>query len=97
MDNGFITISQYISSRGSLLQKIQAYDLIISKLEESLLISASSGDLKQVELEDGMMKVRSEFRNVSDVIKSMEGLEGLRQMYINRYNGRAINLRGGNF
>jgi hypothetical protein len=55
-----------------------------------------SGHLLQWELDDGQMKVRSQYRNVNDLSNAMQGLIKLRQYYINKANGRSIRLVGGN-
>lgn len=96
MNDHFITISQYIESKTTLLAKIAAYDLIITGLENAMLLAVESGYLKQIEFDDSMMKVRTEYRSVEDVAKAMLGYEKIRQMYINRLNGRVTVLRGGN-
>ena len=94
MNDHFITISQYIESKTTLLAKIAAYDLIITGLENAMLLAVESGHL--IEFDDSMMKVRTEYRNVEDVAKAMLGYEKIRQMYINRLNGRVTVLRSGN-
>lgn len=97
MNDVFTTIPQYITSQTTLRGKILAYDTIIAGLEQTMLLAVSSGDIKQYELDDGMMKVRQEFRSLDDITNAMQGFEKIRQMYINRYNGRTITLRSGCF
>ena len=96
MNSNYTTIIEYIESRTSLAAKIQAYDTIIAGLEATMLLAIESGHIKQYEFDDGMMKVRTEYRSVNDIANAMTGYERLRQMYINRYNGRVRVLRGGN-
>lgn len=96
MNSNYITLSEYIESKSKLIGKIQTYDLIIEKLEEAMLLAIESGHIKQYEFDDGLMKVRTEYRSVNDIANAMTGYERLRQMYINRYNGRVRVLRGGN-
>jgi len=96
MNDNFCTISQYIESRSSLKDKILAYDTIISGMESAYLEAVSSGHLSAYEMNDGQMRVKAEYRNISDMNNAMIGLQKLRQMYINRYNGRITVLRGGN-
>lgn len=96
MNSNYTTISEYIESRTTLASKIQAYDRIIAGLEATMLTAIESGHIKQYEFDDGMMKVRTEYRSVNDIANAMNGFEKLRQIYINRYNGRVTVLRGGN-
>lgn len=97
MNTEYITITQYIESKTKLSERIAAYDLIIQGMETSILEATVSGHLVQYELDDGFMKCRTQFRSVADMTKALAGLEALRQRYINRYNGRATVLRGGQF
>lgn len=96
MNNNYTTVSEYIESRNSIIAKIQAYDAIISGLESTMLAAIESGHIKQYEFDDGMMKVKTEYRSINDIADAMVGYEKLRQMYINRANGRVRILRGGN-
>lgn len=96
MNDQFCTISQYIESKCTILEKIAAYDNLIAKMEASMLEGITSGHLVQYEMDDGMMKVRAQYRSVSDMTKALSGLETLRQRFINRLNGRTVVLRGGN-
>ena len=38
------------------------------------------------------MKIKTVFRSVNDIAKSIEGLERIKQIYVNRLNGRALRL-----
>jgi len=96
MNNEFMTISHYFEEKCKLLDKVAVYDLLISGLESTMMKSIESGHLVQYELDDGQMKVRSNFRKLEDLVSSMEGLQRLRQNYINRYNSRVTRLSGGN-
>lgn len=95
MNTEYLTISQYVESKSKLIGKIATYDLLIEGMEASILEATVSGHLVQYEMDDGFMKVRSQFRSISDMTKALAGLEALRQRYINRYNGRVTVLRGG--
>ena len=96
MNNEFMTISHYFECKSKLIGKIATYDLLIEGLEKAILESTVSGHLVQYELDDGQIKVRSNFRKISDLVDAMTGLQKLRQGYINRYNGRITVLKGGN-
>jgi hypothetical protein len=95
MNTEYLTISQYVESKSKLIGKIATYDLLIEGMEASILEATVSGHLVQYEMDDGFMKVRSQFRSISDMTKALAGLETMRQRYINRYNGSVTVLRGG--
>lgn len=96
MNNEYMSITQYFECKSKLIGKIQTYDLLIEGLETAMMTSIESGHIVQYEMDDGQMKVRTQFRSVKDITIAMDGFIRLRQDYINRYNGRATVLRGGN-
>jgi hypothetical protein len=96
MNNEYMTISHYFEEKSKLIGKVQTYDILIEALEKSILESTVSGHIVQTELDDGQMKLRVNYRKISDMVDAMTGLQKLRQGYINRYNGRITVLRGGN-
>jgi hypothetical protein len=95
MNTEYLTISQYIEAKSKLIGKIATFDLLIESMEASILEGTVSGHLVQYEMDDSMMKVRAQYRSISDMVKALAGLETLRQRYINRYNGRVTVLKGG--
>lgn len=95
MNVEYMTMPEYFESKSKLIGKVATYDLLIESMEKSILLATDSGHLIQYELDDGQMKCRSQYRNVSAMADAITGLEKLRQMYINRYNGRTNRLVGG--
>lgn len=96
MNIEYMTIPQYVECKSKLIGKIATYDLLIENMEAALLEGIASGHLNQYEMDDGQMKVRAQYRSVDQMRAGINGLIGLREMYINRFNGRATTLRGGN-
>jgi hypothetical protein len=96
MNAEYTTIEHFVEEKSKLIGKVATYDLLIEGMEKSILESTISGHLIQYELDDGQMKVRTMFRNTNEMVEAMIGLIKIRQMYINRYNGRSVVLRSGN-
>jgi len=96
MNNEYMTISHFFEEKEKLIGKIATYDLIIEGMEKAILESTVSGHLVQYELDDGQMKVRTNYRKIGDLVSAMNGLMMLRQRYINKHNGSVTVLRGGN-
>lgn len=96
MNDTYMTIPQFVECKSKVIGKIATYDLLIESMEQTLMAGIQSGHLLQWELDDGQMKVRSQYRNVKDLTDAMNGLIKLRQYYINKANGRSIRLVGGN-
>lgn len=97
MNDGFITISQYVEGKPSLLAKIKAYNDLIDALELKLLDTIGDANYEELQMDDGQMKIRTRYRNVQDVEAGIMALEKAKQRYVNRYNGRTTILRGGKF
>lgn len=97
INDGYYTISQYIESKTTIRDKIQAYQNLIDAMELKLLDSVGNSDLEEYQMETGQMKVRTRYRTVQNVQDGIKALEQAKQRYINRYNGRVSVLRGGNF
>ena len=91
-----MTIAEYIECKSKIIGKIATYDLLITKMEEAILTGAVSGHLVQYELDDGQIKCRAQYRNIGTMVEAMTGLQRLRQMYINQFNGRGTRMVGGN-
>lgn len=50
------------------------------------------GNVSMYELDDGQVRIKTGYRSVEDVTKGITALETMRQMYLNRLNGRATVL-----
>lgn len=85
----------YIASRSSNLQKVIAIDAIISKLEEMALISAGTINIDEYSLDDGQTKIRTKYRSGADIATSIMDFMRIREIYVNRLNGRQIRLIDG--
>ncbi len=97
MNDGIYTVAEFIDSKSTLLAKIQSIDVLISKFESKLTEVGDSIAYDEYQLDDGQMKVRTKYRSVKDVMAGINALEQLKQRYQNRYNGRRVVFRGGNF
>jgi hypothetical protein len=96
MNNEYIGIDQFVEQKSKSIGKIATYDLLIEKMEQTLLAGIESGHLLQWELDDGQMKCRTQYRNVNDLTEAMNSLIKMRQYYVNKTNGRVTRLVGGN-
>lgn len=97
MKDEIFTISQYIEDKPTLLGKIAAIDAMIDALELKILDVTGTAEYDEYSLDDGQMKVRTKYKSVGDVVAGIDGLEKLKQRYINKHNGHTMVFRGGNF
>lgn len=82
----------YVDSCTSVKEKITRLDAIITALEDTALKSAANDDIKEVNLDDGQTKIRTEYKGTDAVLKSIEGFIKLKNYYINKLNGRVTRL-----
>lgn len=82
----------YIQSVPKARQRLARLEAVIDALEASLLKGAGKANFSEYWMDDGQTKIKTVYRNANDVIAAIENIEKLRQIYINRINGRRIRL-----
>jgi len=85
----------YIQSATTIVGKIAKIDAIISALEDTAIKSAVNEHITEYSLDDGQSKIRTIYRGTAAVLKSIQAFEQLKQMYVNRLNGRVTRLVDG--
>ena len=85
----------FIRSAADNKAKIVRIDAIIVALEDTMLKAAGTANFDEYSLNDGQVIIKTTYRNTEDVIKSIKSLEAVRQMYVNRLNGRHVRLVDG--
>ncbi len=88
------TISEYIQSKTSLDAKIAAIDLLIDNMIASAADAIDNSGTASYSFDDGQMKVMTQYRSVDEVMKGIQSLEKIKQIYVNRRNGNITVLRG---
>jgi predicted translin family RNA/ssDNA-binding protein len=84
--------SIYIESATSLRDKITRISAIITALEDTALRAAAGEDIEEYWLDDGQTKIKTVTRGLDKITASIQAFEKLKQMYVNRLNGRMIRL-----
>lgn len=85
----------YVDKCSTLEAKVIAIDAIIDALFLTALKAAAGENISQYSLNDGQVIISTTYKTAADVQKSINSFEQLRQMYINRINGRVIRLVDG--
>lgn len=95
------TIKEYIQSKSSSAGKIAAIEALIDKMlldtidpEGNPPDWIDNSGVASYTMDDGQMKVSTQYRSIDQVVKGIKSLEQLLQMYINRHNGHMTVLRG---
>lgn len=85
----------YVESAASIQEKIVRIDQVISALTILLIDNSSAALYKEYQLDDGQTKIRSVYNTPVDIGNSIRNMEQLKQMYINKLNGRTFRLVDG--
>ena len=82
----------YIDSATSLREKIVRIDAIIDGLFTTALNAAATDNFTEYVLDDGQTKIRATYRGVESIKESIKSFETIKQLYVNRLNGRTFRL-----
>lgn len=85
----------FIETGTTLDDKIAKIDAIIVALEATALTAAANDNIQEYELNDGQVKIKTAYRGVDAIFKSIKAFEQIRQQYINRKNGRMMRMVDG--
>lgn len=88
------TVKEYIQSKTTLLDKINAIESLIDSMILNTAEAIDNSGVASYSMDSGQMKVTTNYRSVEEVNRGIKALEQTLQMYINRYNGRVLVLRG---
>lgn len=82
----------YIESATSLCDKITRIDAVIDALLTNALKAATTDNIEEYSLNDGQTIIKTRYRNSASVMRSIKEMETIKQVYVNRLNGRMIRL-----
>lgn len=82
----------YIESCTTLRAKIAAISAIQDALLTSALKAAAKGSISQYSLNDGQTIISATYRNAKEINDAYTSFETVKQIYINRLNGRSVRL-----
>lgn len=88
----FDSAAIYVDTATTNRAKIVKIDAIISALEDAALKSAGKANLTEYSLDDGQIKIRTMYRSTAEIMKAINDFEKIKQMYINRINGRVFRM-----
>ena len=88
----FDSAAIYIDSATSLCDKITRIDAVIDGLLTNALKAAATDNIEEYSLNDGQTIIKTIYRNAESVMKSIKAFEALKQLYVNRLNGRVVRL-----
>ena len=88
----YSTAGIYIDSRTTVREKIIAIEAIIALLLIEAANNAGTEGIQEYSLDDGQSKIKTLYRGSMSIIKAIEEFERLKNMYINKLNGRVVRL-----
>lgn len=86
----FESIAGYLGTCSGNQAKIDALDAIIDSMLIAAATAAESAHLDEYWFDDGHVKIRTKYRNVTELQLGIKNMETLKQMYINRTVGRMV-------
>ena len=89
------TINEYVRMYPDYRSKIIAINALIDKMLESMLdqTAGTSTGVSEYQLDDGQVKIKTGYMSMTQVTSGIEALEKMKQVYINRMNGRTFILQ----
>lgn len=89
------TLTGYIESKCDLSAKIDAMEVIESAMLANILALELGGTAVQTmyELDDGQIRIKTGFQTVKQLIEGLDGLRRVKNIYINKFNGRTFVLQ----
>jgi hypothetical protein len=84
--------SIYIEGATSLCDKISRIDTIIDALMTTALNAAANDNIEEYWLDDGQSKIKTIYRGTGQIMESIKSFETIKQLYVNRLNGRVVRL-----
>jgi hypothetical protein len=89
------TLAGYIESKCTLAERIVAIDALIDKgiLLMADTIDGAAGNIAMYELDDQQVRIKTNYRSIDQVAAGVRALERMKQLYVNKYNGRAFVLQ----
>ena len=88
-----MTETLYIQSASSLLEKCTKIELVISGLYDLQIAKIVNSDVKTYKLDDGQMKIETEYRSAEDIADAITSYERICTRIRNTLNGRNFVLR----
>jgi hypothetical protein len=88
------TVKAYIESKTSLMDRVLAIESLIDAMLLNMIDFVSNSGTKEYTMDDGQIKVSTEYRSIDEVAEAVKGLEKIKNIYINRHNGYLTTLRG---
>jgi hypothetical protein len=84
----------YVETASSLEDKLSRCNQIIEALELQMLnAGAVNSDIAEYSLNDGQVQIRTSYRSIDAIAAGIERFYRLRELIINKLNGRGFVLR----
>jgi hypothetical protein len=88
----FFSTAEYFASCKDNQAKIAAIDAVIDALLITAASAAANNGVSEYMLNDGQTIIKQVYRNSQEIYNSINGFEQLRQVYVNRIQGRMVRL-----
>jgi predicted signal transduction protein with EAL and GGDEF domain len=86
---------EYIQSQSTLDAKILAIEALIDEMLLNTIDTIGDSGTMSYSLDDGQMKVLTQYRSAKEITAGVLSLEKLKNIYVGRRDGNITILRGG--
>lgn len=88
-------VSVYLESLQTMYDRMQALDALIDQaiLKMADNINGAPANISYYELDDGQVRIKTNYRSMEDLAKGLKALETMKNMYLNRAHGRVSVLQ----
>lgn len=85
----------YLDTATSADARIKMIDILIDKniAQIGTQLDGIGGGIGMYELDDGQVRIKVNYKSIEDIAKANNALETMKQLYLNRMNGRTVTLR----
>lgn len=85
----------FIQSGTTIDEKIIKVDSIITALEDLMVTAATSDNIQEYWLDDGQTKIKTIYRSIEQIERSIAGMDRYRSRLVNKRIGRVVPLVDG--
>lgn len=91
----YSSVYNYLDSISSTYDRILAIDALIDKniLVIGAALDGGTAGISMYELDDGQVRIKTNYTSTTELIAANTALEKMKQLYVNRLNGRTTVLR----
>lgn len=86
----FDSADKFILCATNTAEKIAKIDLVINGLLDMAITAAVTGNFEEYSLDDGQTKIKTTYRNMTDVTAAISSMRKLKMLFVADYNNSTM-------